>query len=786
MTLTEVWLGNIPLTYGRDCTPETPHKQSMDCALTIGRSYTDEDVGVCLTTRGIEEDTVSVEINFLSDSPDNRSPVVNGVTTSVAGLTVTFTADAIDPDSDSLSYFWNFDTDLYATQRREISPGDSTTPGDSLTFGNSFYTTEPGTTFSMIDSSVVEHTYPDSAPRAAWLRVSDRKGGEAPWVRIPLWGWAPDTLYVHPDSTLSSISAGVDSATSGQVVLVKALDPDSSYTGPENSEIDFRGKRIKLMGETPDVTIDLSDSTLRAFAFSDHEIGKSVVANLRFVGPSDFDGFGGIALIEQGSRPLFVNCSFEASGAFWGGAVHVETPSRTTFRRCIFRGNEAERGGGISTVAENRDSAPTDPVSKGGLVIDECTFVKNEATGTGDDDGGGAVYYLEKPGRSDLDSGPSHLTMVLSEVVQNSANNNGGGISFSSDRSPLFIGNTFADNEANLDLVDLGSGDAVFLAGADESALADSVEFWNTVIWDGISGDSTGLVVTAVAEDTSMVSLKYCLIHNSWGDASNGNILTQSGPKFADPKDHDSESEGDYSLLDFSPCIDSGRWIPGKTENDRYGYARYDDSNVVDVGGGLTTYVDIGAVERLADSGTSIQLNDIGAYQAVKHTNFPDIEFLCSLSGYNIGRYESGNDVFVYRTFLDFGTTQIPDDATIELVELTLRIYEGLSNVLEIRHMEAPGSSYTGGQACMQRFNSINGETTYHSDGGWNLAYDSTRTVVLGESANADLEDQLGDQGTSDGWFSVGLRLETESFDDSMEIFDVQKLRVAYDTTSTP
>jgi autotransporter-associated beta strand protein len=96
-----------------DWTPGTSSKD--DCPVLIGRTFSDPAAGIHITPvlRGADPDGVAwidVTVNRGSFT-GNRKPTVAVTSTNVnpaANASVTFTADASDPDADTLGYFWDW------------------------------------------------------------------------------------------------------------------------------------------------------------------------------------------------------------------------------------------------------------------------------------------------------------------------------------------------------------------------------------------------------------------------------------------------------------------------------------------------------------------------------------------------------------------------------------------------------------------------------------------------------------------------------------------------------
>jgi regulation of enolase protein 1 (concanavalin A-like superfamily) len=99
--------GNLQLL---DTTPGSPNDRT-DAAITVGRTFSDLEAGLHLTTLAVNTETVphslDVRVNF-GMFPGNQPPLATLTASSVVPTNhpVTFTVTASDPDGDELSYGW--------------------------------------------------------------------------------------------------------------------------------------------------------------------------------------------------------------------------------------------------------------------------------------------------------------------------------------------------------------------------------------------------------------------------------------------------------------------------------------------------------------------------------------------------------------------------------------------------------------------------------------------------------------------------------------------------------
>ncbi|MCO5053496.1 MAG: immunoglobulin domain-containing protein [Verrucomicrobiae bacterium] len=118
-----------------DTTPGSPDGKS-DSALGLGRTFSDFDAGIHITTigkGGTSPESLDVVIN-LGAFPMNHAPQLN-LTASATELdlneTASFSASATDPDDDTLAYYWDFGDGTFGTNS-PIAAKNWNTKGDYL------------------------------------------------------------------------------------------------------------------------------------------------------------------------------------------------------------------------------------------------------------------------------------------------------------------------------------------------------------------------------------------------------------------------------------------------------------------------------------------------------------------------------------------------------------------------------------------------------------------------------------------------------------------------------
>lgn len=182
-------------------------------------------------------------------------------------------------------------------------------------------------------------------------------------------------VTIHVPGDFSTIQAALTAAAPGDLILVAP----NTYTGPQNSNLDFAGKAVTLRGTGGAAATVISCTGGRGFVFDSGETGAAVVDGFTIVnGNVPQNDRGGGVLCINGSSPTIQNCVITHCNASFGGGMHVDTSSPTLIN-CAFIENcnllSATRGAGL------------DCVNSSSLVVTGCTFARN----SGDTLGGAAV-----------------------------------------------------------------------------------------------------------------------------------------------------------------------------------------------------------------------------------------------------------------------------------------------------------------------------------------------------------------------------------------------------------
>ncbi|HXT50708.1 MAG TPA: right-handed parallel beta-helix repeat-containing protein [Thermoanaerobaculia bacterium] len=250
------------------------------------------------------------------------------------------------------------------------------------------------------------------------------------------------------------------------------------------------------------------------------------VRNCRFVGNRASFG-GGSGYINNGAAPSFTDCSFEdGDGGSFGGAFDVAAGGAVRFERCRFLGNTAARAGALEIFSST------------GVVVNDCLFTGNVATGSG---GGGGLW------------------MGL------------GG-------DPRVRNSTFVANESTVNAVA-----GLRNQGATAATVANCI-FWDNVGPAGAQGPGNQVNAATLVD--------WSIVEGGFGGTGTGN--SAGDPAFTDGVG------GDFSLTAASAAIDAGsntELQPGTSLDLALAPRLADVLAVADTGSGSAPIVDMGAFE---------------------------------------------------------------------------------------------------------------------------------------------------------------------------------------------
>ncbi|RKY11053.1 MAG: hypothetical protein DRP65_05295 [Planctomycetota bacterium] len=309
--------------------------------------------------------------------------------------------------------------------------------------------------------------------------------------------------YVPTD--YPDIQTAIDAAVDGDTVAVTP----GTYFGSGNHNISFKGKAITVQSTNPDdpqvvntTVIDCQgSSSTRAFIFQSGETSDAKLVGLTITGGNNFLG-GGIYCYNN-SSPTISNCVITDNSAVFGGAVAIgNSGSEPTISACTIKANTASVGGGAIYCI---GSSPT---------IESCIIAGNFAPR------GGAIYSQN----------------VGNPVIAN--------CTISANAATVFAGGIYCYASNNLDIS-------------------------NCILWDNTAASASEMLV-GNGGAPAFVSISYCdiqgltagIVVNSGSTVNWGQGNIDLDPMFVSSGQIDPltkvYTEGDYHLLDDSPCIDAG------------------------------------------------------------------------------------------------------------------------------------------------------------------------------------------------------------------------------------
>jgi len=319
-------------------------------------------------------------------------------------------------------------------------------------------------------------------------------------------------LHVPIDYT--GIQRAIDASTNGDVILVSP--------GLYNENVNFKGKAITLSSTNPADPNVVNSTVIHAVGngstvtFARGETSRSVLAGFTITG-----GYG------------TVNAAY-GSSTYWGAGIYCYRSSPTILGNVI-TANSAPNSGTVFGYGCGI-----------GCIESDASITRNLITANSGYAGGGIVTEL----------GNARIADNL--ICSNSATFGGGIVLFSGGQvfnntlvgnGAQFAGHVYASSDADGQCVISGNilchatnGGGIYVSSQDHRTVTGFNDVWNNMGGDYLGGSTqTGL---------------------------NGNI--SQNPQFVDI------GNGDYRLLDASPCINAGdpHFQPAPGESDFYGNAR--------------------------------------------------------------------------------------------------------------------------------------------------------------------------------------------------------------------
>ena len=260
----------------------------------------------------------------------------------------------------------------------------------------------------------------------------------------------PATLLVP--STYSSIQYAIEEALPGDTILVAP--------GTYFENINFLGKSIKLYSifETTmdstyiDQTIIEGDNSDRVITFNSFEDSTSVISGFTIQ-----NGKGGIGCVD--SNPQILNCVITNNTANgdnnfrYGGGLYCENSSVVLMNTIIKDNFSTHNGGGVycnfssSPTIVNSQIINNSTSGNGGgvycdlsdLLLEDVLLKQNSSTYQTNSYGGGGGLYFEDG---------NNLTILNSQIIDNSSMLNGGGLNFNESINIQISGCLIANNTA--------------------------------------------------------------------------------------------------------------------------------------------------------------------------------------------------------------------------------------------------------------------------------------------------------------------------------------------------
>jgi hypothetical protein len=174
------------------------------------------------------------------------------------------------------------------------------------------------------------------------LTITAKGAVNSPQVVTVMLDLGGSDLYVPLE--YGTIQAAIDVAIDWDTVIVI----DGIYTGPGNSDIDFKGKSITVRSENgpENCIIDCNGTEKephRGFYFHSGERANSILDGLTIVNGYHWEGG---AILCYNSSPIIANCFIKRNSSIYGGGItcFYSSPQITN---CIITGNKATKGAGV-------------------------------------------------------------------------------------------------------------------------------------------------------------------------------------------------------------------------------------------------------------------------------------------------------------------------------------------------------------------------------------------------------------------------------------------------------
>jgi len=294
----------------------------------------------------------------------------------------------------------------------------------------------------------------------------------------------------------NTIREAIAECNHGDVIILEPI----TYNGPDNRNIDFMGLAITIRSTDPydpqivNNTVIDCETAGRAFIFQRGEDANSVLAGLTIINGKSVHG----------------------------GAISFSNASSPTVTNCVITNNSATSGGAIACGGSSRP------------VINNCTVTGNSASVLG-----GAIYC-----------NAGHPVIVNSIISGNRAWL-GGAISCTVS-TPAIRNSTLTGNDAS-------TGGAIYCYNSSTISLENSILWANTAssAHELFLNNSAGAEVfysDVQGGQLDAVVKEGCILNWNIGSIIDDPCLVQLGYRNA----NDLWIDGDYHLLENSPCINTG------------------------------------------------------------------------------------------------------------------------------------------------------------------------------------------------------------------------------------
>jgi hypothetical protein len=440
---------------------------------------------------------------------------------------------------------WSFDNRFENYNPRcdveEFRLSDNLYNGNDAQYGNSMANRYHEDDFDMSGSifDVFDCGNEESAVSSIWVKVEPVASVDFDDGAGQLCAFTAPNVYVDPSISQECLDESCGFQNNPFKTIVRALEminatednpttihlaagtysPESGESFPINME-----SNVNIEGVSEETTILDAMETGRVITMENCD--NNSISGITITGGlaegSNTDNYGGGMFLYE-SNPTLTHVTISSNTAGYDGGGMYLWYANPTLTHVTISGNTAGRdGGGMSLFSSSNPTLTHVTITGnmanyggGGMLIYESnpTLTHVTISNNSGDSGGGMGLNFSNP----------TLTHV---TISNNSGYNGGGIFFMGYSNPILTHVTISDNTAN--------GDGVI------SFVLSNPTLTNSIIWDN-SPESIFLLAA-----TPLIT--YSDIEGGW--EGEGNID-------ADPLFFDSEN-GDYTLMEGSPCIDAG------------------------------------------------------------------------------------------------------------------------------------------------------------------------------------------------------------------------------------